>query len=160
MTGAPGLHLSLWRKALGVVPDDVWDRKDLQTLVLAENDLADVSDRIGELRDLRMLDLGHNRLRRIPDSIGNIEGLTDFLYLHDNKLTELPLSLMRLDRLRYLNISENAFEVLPEVVTGMHTSANKLLRLFEIHALPRQPEPVQQCNDAVTGPSPWPVIRV
>ena len=58
MTGAPGLHLSLWRKALGVVPDDVWDRKDLQTLVLAENDLADISERIGELRGLRMLDLG------------------------------------------------------------------------------------------------------
>jgi hypothetical protein len=50
---------------------------------------------------------------------GDLEGLTDFLYLHDNELTELPPSLMRLKRLRYLNISENAFEVLPESVTGM-----------------------------------------
>jgi Leucine-rich repeat (LRR) protein len=119
MTDASGLHLSLWKQALGVVPDEVWDRKDLQTLVLADNDPADVSERIGELRDLRELDLGHNRLRRVPDSIGDIESLTDFLFLHDNELTELPLSLMRLDRLRYLNISENAFEVLPEAVTGM-----------------------------------------
>src|SRR5262245_31060515 len=99
MTGALGPHLSLWKQALGVVPDEVWDRKDLQTVVLADNDLVEVSDRIGNLRNLRMLDLGHNRLRCLPDSIGDIEGLSDFLYLHDNQLTELPASLMRLNRL-------------------------------------------------------------
>jgi hypothetical protein len=29
------MHLSLWKQALAGVPDDVWDRTDLQTLVLA-----------------------------------------------------------------------------------------------------------------------------
>ena len=84
MRDASGPHLSLWKQALGVVPESVWERKDLQTLVLADNGLTDLSDRIGDLRHLRMLDLGHNRLRRVPDSIGDLEGLTDFLYLHDN----------------------------------------------------------------------------
>ena len=119
MTDGSELHLSLWKQALGVVPDVVWERTDLQTLVLAGNDLVEVSERIGNLRNLRMLDLGHNRLRGIPDSIGDIEGLSDFLYLHDNQLTDLPASLTRLDKLRYLNISQNAFEILPEAVTGM-----------------------------------------
>ena len=94
------------------------DRKDLQTLVLAENDLADVSERIGQLRGLRMLDLGHNRLRRVPASIGDIEGLTDFLYLHDNKLTDLPPSLMPQSP-ALPEHQRDAFEVLPEAVTAM-----------------------------------------
>ena len=34
-------------------------------------------------------------------------------------MQELPASLARLQRLRYLNISENAFEAFPEVVTKM-----------------------------------------
>jgi Leucine-rich repeat (LRR) protein len=115
------LHLSLWRQGLGVVPDEVWLRTNLQTLVLADNDLTEVSERVGDLSELRMLDLGHNRLRELPISLGRLEGLSDFLYLHDNRLTHLPDSLSRLQHLRYLNISENAFEVFPEVVTTMRS---------------------------------------
>ncbi len=84
---------------------------ELETLVLADNDLTEVSAGIGRLRKLRMLDLGHNLLTSVPD--------TDFLYLHDNRLTTLPASLARLVKLRYLNISENAFDELPECVCGM-----------------------------------------
>ena len=117
--GMPGRHLSLWKQALGVVPNAVWDRTDLETLVLADNGLTEISDRVGDLRHLRMLDLGHNKLRQIPSSLGQLEQLRDFLYLHDNQLSTLPLSLGRLSRLRYLNFSENAFEALPEAVTEM-----------------------------------------
>lgn len=114
-------HLSLWKQRLGVVPDEVWLRTDLQTLVLADNDLTEVSDRVGDLGKLRMLDLGHNRLRELPIGLGRLEALSDFLYLHDNRLTGLPASLGRLQRLRYLNISRNAFEVFPEVVATMRS---------------------------------------
>ena len=72
------MHLSLWKQALGVVPNAVWDRTDLETLVLADNDLTEISDRVGDLRHLRMLDLGHNKLRHIPSSLGQLEQLTRF----------------------------------------------------------------------------------
>src|ERR1700722_18639892 len=68
-----------------------------------------------------MLDLGHNRLPELPISLGRLEGLSDFLYLHDNRLTQITDSLSRLQRLRYLNISENPFEAFPEVVTTMRS---------------------------------------
>ena len=45
--------------------------------------------------------------------------LTEFLYLHDNRLTELPRSLARLTRLRYLNVGENDLTELPEALGAM-----------------------------------------
>ena len=128
-------HLSLWKKRLGSVPEWVWERTDLETLVLADNELPEVSSRVGRLKKLRMLDLGHNRLTEIPDAVADLDGLTDFLYLHDNQLTALPSTLARLTRLRYLNISENAFEVWPESISFMtslielRVSSNRLASL-------------------------------
>lgn len=141
-------HLNLWKKRLGRVPDSVWEQTELETLVLADNELCEVSEQIARLKRLRMLDLGHNKLTRVPDGLGDLDGLTDFLYLHDNQLNSLPSSLQRLTRLRYLNISENKFEALPECVSGMSClielrasdnllaslpSIGRLSRLRELH---------------------------
>src|SRR5205814_9759810 len=82
-------HLNLWKQHLGRVPESVWDETDLETLVLADNSLSEISDRLGGLKRLRMLDVGHNQLTRVPDSIGDLDELTDFLYLHDNRITSL-----------------------------------------------------------------------
>jgi Leucine-rich repeat (LRR) protein len=66
-------HLSLWKQRLGVIPEEVWLRIDLQTLVLADNDLTEISERVGDLSKLRTLDLGHNSLRELPVSLGRLE---------------------------------------------------------------------------------------
>src|SRR5205823_12250383 len=87
------LHLNWWKKGLGRVPDSLWQRTELETLVLADNDLSEVSDQIGRLKRLRMLDLGHNELVYVPDGLSDLEELSDFLYLHDNHLISLPSSL-------------------------------------------------------------------
>lgn len=121
--GPPDVRTRRGRRAqterLGRVPESVWEQAELETLVLADNKLSEVSEQIGRLKRLRVLDLGHNELTRLPDALADLDGLTDFLYLHDNRLTSLPSSLERLTKLRYLNISENAFAVLPECISGM-----------------------------------------
>ena len=89
-------HLNLWKQQLGAVPESVWNQADLETLVLADNGLAEVSARIGGLKKLRMVDLGHNQLTHVPEAVGDLEALTDFLYLHDNRLTDLAAALARL----------------------------------------------------------------
>lgn len=104
---------------MGHVPDSVWANTELETLVLAGNDLTSLSPKAGLMTGLRMLDLGHNLLTEVPAELGEIEGLSDFLYLHDNRLSSLPSSLARLTKLRYLNISENRFEELPNCVCEM-----------------------------------------
>ena len=85
------LQLSLWKQHLAHVPESVWEKRELETLVLAENDLREISSRIASLQRLRMLDLGHNRLEKIPAQLGELTALRDFLYLHDNHLTDLPI---------------------------------------------------------------------
>src|SRR5579871_1831415 len=99
-----GIDLNLWKENLGRVPDWVWQQRQLETLILANNGLAEISERIGDLQRLRMLDLGHNELTKLPDRLGEINGLSDFLYLHDNRLTSLPQSMNHLKKLRYLNV--------------------------------------------------------
>jgi Leucine-rich repeat (LRR) protein len=86
----------------------------------------------------------HNRLRALPISLGRLEGLSDFLYLHDNELTQLPDSLSRLQRLRYLDISENAFEIFPEVVTTMRGLIE--LRVTDNH-LTELPAPISRLTN-------------
>src|SRR6478672_7429094 len=115
----PEATLNLWKKQLGAVPDWVWERTDVEALVLADNGLTRVSERIAALNRLRVLDLGHNHLAQVPAALGELEGLTDFLYLHDNRLEQLPSALEKLTTLRYLNIGENKFETLPECVCAM-----------------------------------------
>ena len=97
---SPSVHLDLWKQRLGEVPAWVWERTELETLVLADNELTEVSAQVSLLRRLRMLDLGHNFLAAVPEALGELEGLTDFLYLHDNRLAGLPEAMGRLRRLR------------------------------------------------------------
>ena|ERR1700753_4155628 len=60
--------LNLWKRKLGRVPDSVWEQIHLEALILADNDLTEVSEQLGRLNRLRMLDLGHNQLTQLPDS--------------------------------------------------------------------------------------------
>jgi Leucine-rich repeat (LRR) protein len=66
------------------------ERVELETLVLADNGLTEVSEQIGSLKRLRMLDRGHNKLPGVPETLGDLDRL-DFLYLHDNRLSSLPI---------------------------------------------------------------------
>ena len=79
--------LNLWKQQLGTLPASLWDNTALETLILADNGLAELPEQIGALTSLRTLDLGHNLLTDLPESLGQLTGLTDYLYLHDNKLT-------------------------------------------------------------------------
>src|SRR5260370_21380242 len=108
MPGPSASNLNLWPKQLGQVPDSVWQQTEIETLVLADNNLSELSGPIGHLKMLPMLDLGHNQLTQLPDEIGTLPHLTDFLYLHYNPFATLPSSFSSLTRLRYLNISDNA----------------------------------------------------
>ncbi len=41
-------HLHLWKKRLGRVPESVLEQTELETLVLTDNELSEVSEQIGD----------------------------------------------------------------------------------------------------------------
>ncbi|PYV74052.1 MAG: hypothetical protein DMG96_21290, partial [Acidobacteria bacterium] len=66
----PSTHLNLWKHRLRQVPESVWEQDNLETLVLADNDLQEIPAGIARLTHLRMLDLGHNTLSTVPEVLG------------------------------------------------------------------------------------------
>jgi len=137
MTVMPAtVELNLWKKRLGHVPDWVWERTELETLILADNKLMEISDQIGGLQRLRTLDVGHNHLSQLPDTLGDLTGLNGFLYLHDNRLSSIPKSMEQLKKLRYLNLSENVLSEFPEAVCRMAGVVELRITDNQIEALP------------------------
>lgn len=68
-------QLNLWKKRLGSVPDSVWSRINLEVLILADNDLHEISETIGSLKELRQLDLRGNPLKTLPDALASLPSL-------------------------------------------------------------------------------------
>jgi len=69
MPGNSAVNMNLWKKHLGYIPDSIWEHLEIETLVLAENDLTEIPARIADLKHLRMLDLGHNALTQLPEEL-------------------------------------------------------------------------------------------
>ena len=57
-------RLNLWKKRLARVPDSVWERTELETLVLADNELSEVSEPIGRLSQWQRKSAAERELRR------------------------------------------------------------------------------------------------
>ncbi|KAJ9468547.1 Plant intracellular Ras-group-related LRR protein 2 [Diplonema papillatum] len=90
----------------------------LETLRLDGNQLEDLPDDFGSClaRSLRVLDLSFNRLRCLPASFAELGRLVEFR-VANNRLAALPPQFaQRLSRLKWLDISSNAFaaDPLPE----------------------------------------------
>ena len=68
-------HLNLWKQQLGAVPESVWERTDLVTLVLADNGLTELPAALARIRDLRHLDLRGNPVIELPDELAMLPRL-------------------------------------------------------------------------------------
>jgi len=109
--------LDLSGKTLTCLPTEVLQLRSLRVLILSENALTELPEEFGLLIELRTLDLGHNGLERMPKSFSQLRRLSDYLYLHDNRLTELEDSVFEnLTELRYLNLSQNPLRCLPRSI--------------------------------------------
>ena len=83
-------------------------------LIVANNKLCALPEELGGLRHLRMLDAGHNLIAILPRSFARLTTLTDYLYLHDNRLETLSDSVFEdFAHLRYLNLSDNPLRRIP-----------------------------------------------
>ncbi|XP_066932764.1 leucine-rich repeat-containing protein 40-like [Clytia hemisphaerica] len=90
-----------------------WDQVDLRKLILASNQLSEISGEIKNLPALNVLDIHDNVIEKLPEEIGELKELSK-LHLSHNKLSCFPNSFCNLVALKSLLLSGNVIEKLPE----------------------------------------------
>ena len=68
---------------------------------------------VGKLREIKHLDLSRQSLKSLPSSITHLDHITS-LDISQNCFTEIPDVIRKLHNLEFININENKLKVLPE----------------------------------------------
>ncbi len=111
------------------------DALQLDVLVADDNELTRVPKSVASQTTVRQLNFGRNRIKRISPSMFAAWTRLQHLYLHQNRLAELPASLGQLTALVSLNLANNALTDLPEqlgelkALRALQVSENRLTRL-------------------------------
>lgn len=104
-----GIMLDLSNRGLFKVPEYVFERTDIETLDLSDNNLTGaLQAEVRHLKNLRTLDLSGNKFTGVPAEVGQLEKL-EVLDLSDNMLTGLPYELGNLRNLKTLDLSGNDY---------------------------------------------------
>ncbi|KAJ4784376.1 Disease resistance protein (CC-NBS-LRR class) family [Rhynchospora pubera] len=100
-------HISLMRKGMENIPEEIKTKEKLRTLILAQNPLKDenLRDVFTRLKQLRLLDISETSIEVIPDTLRNLLHLR-YLNLSRTNIRELPESIGYLPFLQYLLLQE------------------------------------------------------
>ena len=80
--------------------------------------------------EIRVLDAGHNQIAEVPA----LPLVTDFLYLHDNRIRSIPYT--NLERLKYLNLGDNPLDPLTDNIAALAGLEELRLENSGLTALP------------------------
>mmetsp|Transcript_5864 Transcript_5864/g.18920 ORF Transcript_5864/g.18920 Transcript_5864/m.18920 type:complete len:3255 (-) Transcript_5864:1891-11655(-) len=104
--------LDLAAIGLASLPDKVFNKSELKTLIASGNALEVLPASIASLRHLINLQIQNNKLRWIPFEIGDLSML-QVIKAQDNLLVALPASIGKLTQLQSLAVSRNPLRSLP-----------------------------------------------
>ena len=127
--------LTLANKQLAALPGEIGQLTNLQTLKLANNRLAALPGEIGQLTNLQTLELANNRLAALPGEIGQLTNLQT-LELANNRLAVLPGEIGQLTNLQTLELNHNQFAALPDAIVQLTDLQTLKLANNELAALP------------------------
>ena len=137
-------YLNLSDRNLIAIPPEIGVLRNLKDLLLANNDIRNMSLSLLSCRNLRRLDLSSNTLNHIPIQMTYLTHLED-LSLRDNRLNSLPGNFSQMRKLRYLDLSNvhprlakgfNDFRYIPPVVCHLPNLEKLLLEKLNIGQLP------------------------
>lgn len=129
---------------LRTLPEQLFELKQLEELVILNNQLTTLPEQIGELTQLRRLMVYGQQLTELPEAIGELTKLRA-LSVGQNRIRILPGRLFELTELRELNLFGNELTALPESIgelaqlEALYLAKNLLrsipMRLFELKRL-------------------------
>ncbi|UOB16143.1 leucine-rich repeat domain-containing protein [Abyssalbus ytuae] len=120
------LHLSNYR--INIIPPEIKFLKELNILVLDDNNLLTLPSQIEYLQKLTKLSIRHNKLNVLPKQMGELVNLVS-LSLGYNKLIEVPSEIQKLINLQRLDLSNNILVNIPSEIGGLQNLRE--LFLFE-----------------------------
>ncbi|XP_071075554.1 leucine-rich repeat-containing protein 28 isoform X2 [Desmodus rotundus] len=100
------VELYLHSNSIVVVPEEVGDLKELQTLDISTNRLLTLPERLHLCLSLQYLTVDRNRLRCVPRHLCQLPSLNE-LSMAGNHLAFLPLDLGRSRELQYVYVDNN-----------------------------------------------------
>jgi Leucine-rich repeat (LRR) protein len=106
------IGLALSNLNLKVLPIQIYQLTELNSLELSGNNLKEIQKEILSLRKLAILDLSYNLISNIPDWIHELEFLRVFK-LNNNQLYSIPKTIGQLTLLRKLFLQNNQIHSLP-----------------------------------------------
>lgn len=127
--------LNLINNRFTVFPSFILKNRDLEVLLLRENQIECIPDSIDNLTRLKKLDLSNNQLKALPNNIGKLESL-NILNLYDNNLMTIPDSIGSLTSLKKLVLTSNRLQRLPESIGNLTDLEQLSLRSNELSSLP------------------------
>ncbi|KAL6591974.1 hypothetical protein U3516DRAFT_818681 [Neocallimastix sp. 'constans'] len=128
------VFLDITHNSLRELPLKLFKLKNLKKLACSDNLLEQVPNEIQNLKKLTWLDFTHNRLQIIPEAIGNLTELVG-LGLSDCRLTKLPYNIKNLKSLTKLGVFNNNLTWIPpeigclESLIKLDLSSNKLQKI-------------------------------
>lgn len=105
--------LTISETSLKIVPSDISNLTNLQSLLLYGNEIKSLPNSIGLLDKLKVLDVSRNQLDTIPSEIANLTQLTT-INLSNNALEQFP-SLPNSVKLSVIDLSNNKLSAFPDV---------------------------------------------
>ena len=133
------ITLNLSKNPLLEIPlDFIQSCETLRELRLSNMAMKKVPQSVRHSASLQRLDLSCNRIVDLDEAgLDRIPGLLS-LKVQNNRLEHLPGHFLDLNTLRFLNISNNKFDVLPNVVCGMRSLVDLDVSFNTISHLPPQ----------------------
>ncbi|XP_026855557.1 leucine-rich repeat-containing protein 2 [Electrophorus electricus] len=119
------------------LPTYIEEFVDLCVLDIPKNGLTVLPAEIGKLANLKKLNVNYNKLSRIPPELGECENLEKLEMAANFDLSELPFELSNLKKITHLDVAENKLGSIPICVLRMISlqwldiSNNRLLDLPE-----------------------------
>lgn len=126
--------LDLSNNRLSRLPDDFDRFQRLKILFLSNNDFETVPAVLAACPQLEMIGFKSNRIQHVPENA--LPETTRWLILTDNRLTHLPESMGRLQRLQKCMLAGNRLSALPSSLANCHNLALLRVSANQLDALP------------------------
>jgi Leucine-rich repeat (LRR) protein len=99
--------LRLWAMGISQLPESIEKLSQLRELDLSYNSFDRFPIQLRQLRQLEWLNLAHNRITVLPEWIGGELIEWQELNLENNLLTDLPVSIIKLQKLKRIYLKDN-----------------------------------------------------